>query len=126
MWSYLYETLIVGPLRTLYFQGPSRYNIGFWQGQRNSTICHALTDQPEYIWEQQPMQCQHIIHKHFQGYMTMVETVGHFYALYRIYYMCQFYSPHVAYLMYYYVLPMSSKFFYILYTKLLYYDESRR
>lgn len=72
------------PLRTLYFNGPSIGNYGFWNGKYPHDICSQLTMIPSYTWSQKELQgeCNDLLEKNFNSFYVGVLFLGYVYSFY--------------------------------------------
>ena len=70
----LYYMLIM-PLETLYFRGPTIGGFGFWNGALAPDICHALNPNlPSFTWIMTPENtqvCQNLINRKFDNFLRM-------------------------------------------------------
>jgi len=78
----LYRTLFVNPLRKLYLEGPSVYQVGFWEGRVFTDICRELTSHSELFWETHPRECLDIIERKFGSFVGTLEVIMYFYCMY--------------------------------------------
>lgn len=83
---YIWEPVVISPLRRLYFYGPSNLilGLGFWEGAKKSTICAKVKNTEESIWALAPDHCDKITEDLFQSFVVMVETIIWFYLLVQI------------------------------------------
>jgi len=79
----VYNVLVMYPLQTLYFNGPSVYNIGFWQGLPDEDICATITKTSADIWRQVPKKCTEILWQHFGGFHVAVLSLLYAVFVYR-------------------------------------------
>jgi hypothetical protein len=77
MW--LYDTLFVNPLRTLYLNGTTM--LGFWNGQSALQICAQVTHQSELFWQQHPQDCSVIVEQRFSSALSTVQVLLYFTSL---------------------------------------------
>jgi len=77
MW--LYDTLFVNPLRTLYLNGTTM--LGFWNGQSALQICAQVTHQSELFWQQHPHDCSLIVEQRFSSALSTVQILLYFTSL---------------------------------------------
>ena len=82
MLSTIYETIIVNPLRKLYFYGPAMMQLGFWGGKQPSELCQEITTYSEQFWRDNLEQCQDIIEAKFMSFRITVEIAVYFSLLY--------------------------------------------
>jgi len=81
MFTSLYDSFIVNPLRRLYLNGPKL--LGFWEGQGLSSICHTLTNHPEIFWVEHAEECENMVNNKFTSFLNTFEVLLYFYLLYR-------------------------------------------
>jgi len=65
-------TLAVGPLATLYLEGPTM--LGMWGGASPETICAQLTSVPAEHWVATAAnmdECSDTIHRHFNSWLVL-------------------------------------------------------
>lgn len=78
----VYTSVMIKPLRRLYFDGPHFYGYGFWRGAAAHDICAHLTTYDSKFWLQHPQACREIIERDFYSIVVFLETLGYFLALY--------------------------------------------
>lgn len=79
------ETILVQPLRRLYFQGPDfksfgMLSVGFWNGVSKSEICAHLTTIQQQHWLEHGDLCEKRIERQFLAFVVMVEFVMYMFA----------------------------------------------
>lgn len=77
MW--LYDTLFVNPLRTLYLNGTTM--LGFWNGQSALQICAQVTHQSELFWQQHPHDCNLLVEQRFSSALSTAQILLYFASL---------------------------------------------
>lgn len=69
------------PLKLLYFNGPSMWGIGFWEGKNYEEICSHLTNVQSSFWlhsfEKQEM-CLNIIEKKYNAFSISLLIIIYF------------------------------------------------
>jgi len=70
--STVVDSLVVSPLRVLYFNGPSFYNVGFWGGMAPADACASLTTVAATAWATERMagECAALLERRFQSFAS--------------------------------------------------------
>ncbi len=83
---FIYQFIIIFPIRRLYMEGPEISGIGGWGGKPNSQICSVMTDTAEKIWVQQNEACEDLIERRFAAIFILYETCLYMFILCKILY----------------------------------------
>jgi len=81
---WLYNRLLLWPLATLYFNGPSFYQWGFWGGAEAADICAQLTSASADFWQRNPDACTEIIYKRLQAFVIGVQALLYMWMIYKM------------------------------------------
>ena len=66
------------PLKILYFNGPSIYGFGFWEGRSGEDICSQLTNVDSAFWKENPSVCVDILDKKFGSFALSLGILVYF------------------------------------------------
>ena len=78
MFKFVYEILVLSPLRTVYMYGPEFHGFGFWGGRSDAQICAVLTGTAEKFWNSNENECTSLIEQKFYSIQVTVESVVYF------------------------------------------------
>lgn len=81
--SYI-SSLIIYPLKLLYYDGPLIMGFGGWQGIPKEDICSQLTKVPSTMWLGQIHNCTDLIERHFNSYLIAFFATIYFLFIYKI------------------------------------------
>lgn len=87
--QYVYRSTFVRFLSRLYLFGPNLKGFGFWEGKEAQDICAELTGVSSNFWSNNISKCYERIHKHFNGYVILFESIVVFVVLLRILWSCR-------------------------------------
>jgi len=82
--NWLYNWLVVNPVRKLYFSGPVVYGYGFWGGREPEDICAELTGVSARHWSDNRERCVDLLEKQLYAVVIAVETFAHLWILYKV------------------------------------------
>jgi len=81
----IFYWLIEFPLRSLYMNGPSFHEYGFWEGRTKQDICAQLVPAlPADVWPMFETVCDDLIERKYQAFQTGVLMILYVYAFYQI------------------------------------------
>ena len=80
----LHSLVLVNPLRTLYFNGPSLHGYGFWNGAQSTDICASLTGTSSLFWLSQLGECDTLLDRHFHAFLITVQMGVYILFLYNL------------------------------------------
>ena|SRR3990167_6126580 len=86
---FVLANVLEAPLRTLYFEGPTLYGYGFWNGISPPEICSVITRTSVAMWTANAdtiLECNHIIAKHFHAFYILVLVFAYFHILLQCWY----------------------------------------
>ena len=81
---YVYDLVIVSPLRKLYFFGPGTSQFGLWGGMGNTEICQSLSPLSTFFWQSHPEECNILLETKFYSFRVTIELLIYFTLLYRL------------------------------------------
>ena len=81
------DLLFTEPLQLLYLNGPTLYNVGFWNGKSNAAICSEMTGQnvDQFFWDTHPEDCQDMIDRRFQTFALNVQLILYAYTVLNVF-----------------------------------------
>ena len=88
MFHHLYATVIIAPIRKLYFFGPSLSGVGFWRGLSPPEICSHLTSYSEAFWSENPTDCHILLENKFYSFLVSIEVLLYFVLIYKLSALC--------------------------------------
>ena len=81
----IYDVIVIGPFRRLYFQGPEISGFGFWQGRPSNEICSMITGVSGDLWIKNMYECEDLLDRKFVSFVILVEIVLYVYVVYKIF-----------------------------------------
>lgn len=78
------DTLLVYPLKLLYFQGPAILGWGGWGGLPIEDICAQFTQVSAELWKLQKEHCAALVDRKFSAILVAVGCTAYFVGLYKI------------------------------------------
>lgn len=82
--AFVYDAVIVRPLRELYMKGPHFSSLGFWMGMEDHDICAEMTSTSSDIWRDRRDHCLSVIEKRFESVHVLLRTAILWLILYKM------------------------------------------
>lgn len=78
--------LIVTPLKTLYFDGPTILGIGFWEKLPAKDICSRLTGVSATFWDKYDSlkECKDLVDRKFDTFIVGTFTISYIWFTYKL------------------------------------------
>ena len=83
--STLHHSMILMPLKQLYFHGPLLHGYGFWGGTPQEDMCAALSPGTAAgFWLKNHEECSRIVDQHFEAFLVCIQVLLYGMTLYKL------------------------------------------
>jgi hypothetical protein len=78
--------IIIDPLKTLYFEGPTILGIGFWEKLPKKDICSRLTGVSATFWDKldSSQECTELVERKFDTFIVGSFTIAYIWFTYKL------------------------------------------
>jgi hypothetical protein len=82
----LINFVLIDPLKTLYFEGPTILGVGFWEKLPKKDICSRLTGVSATFWDKLEsfQECTELVERKFDTFIVGAFTVAYIWFTYKL------------------------------------------
>jgi hypothetical protein len=87
IYNTILDLAILGPLRNLYFDGPTVLGVGFWEKLPQKDICSRLTGVSATFWDKADAseECKDLLSRKFDTFIVGAFTLGYIWVIYKVF-----------------------------------------
>jgi hypothetical protein len=83
---YIYDFLVLNPLKNLYFDGPTILGVGFWEKLPQKDICSRITGVSATFWDKSDasIECEDLLLRKFDTFLVGLSTFAYVWIMYKL------------------------------------------